>query len=86
MPAVAQGSPLQPGQVAPDFTLAAVEREGTVSLANYRGRSAVLLTINRGLWCSFCRRHILPPAHRAAESRPRPTATPRGRDARNRRQ
>jgi peroxiredoxin len=58
MPAVAQGSPLQPGQLAPDFTLAAVEREGTVSLADYRGRSAVLLTINRGLWCSFCRRHI----------------------------
>jgi len=51
--------PVRPGEPAPDFTLAAVEREGAVSLADYRGRSAMLLSINRGLWCSFCRRHIV---------------------------
>jgi AhpC/TSA family len=30
-----------------------------VSLADYRGKSPVLLAINRGLWCSFCRRYIV---------------------------
>jgi peroxiredoxin len=50
--------PLRVGDLAPGFTLPAAEREGTVSLADYRGRSAVLLVINRGLWCSFCRRYI----------------------------
>jgi peroxiredoxin len=42
----------------PGFTLPAAEREGTVSLADYHGKSAILLAINRGLWCSFCRRYI----------------------------
>ena len=51
--------PVQPGEPAPTFTLPAVEREGTVSLADYRGKSPLLLSINRGLWCSFCRRHIV---------------------------
>jgi peroxiredoxin len=50
--------PLQPGDTAPDFTLTAVDREGNVSLADYRGRSPVLLAMFRGLYCSFCRRHI----------------------------
>jgi peroxiredoxin len=49
---------LRVGDPAPGFTLPAAEREGTVSLADYRGTSAVLLAINRGLWCSFCRRYI----------------------------
>ena len=52
-------TPVQPGEPAPSFTLPAVEREGTVSLADYRGNSPLLLSINRGLWCSFCRRHIV---------------------------
>jgi peroxiredoxin len=52
-------SPVQPGEPAPIFTLPAVEREGTVSLADYQGKSPLLLSINRGLWCSFCRRHIV---------------------------
>jgi peroxiredoxin len=52
-------NPVQPGEPAPTFTLPAVEREGTVSLADYRGKSPLLLSINRGLWCSFCRRHIV---------------------------
>ena len=49
---------VQPGEPAPDFTLPAIEREGTVSLADYRGRSALLLVILRGLYCPFCRRAL----------------------------
>jgi peroxiredoxin len=41
--------PVQPGEPAPDFTLPAVEREGTVSLDDYRGRAAVLLALFRWL-------------------------------------
>lgn len=51
--------PVLPGEPAPDFTLPAVERDGTVSLADYRSKSPLLLTINRGLWCSFCRRYLV---------------------------
>lgn len=51
--------PIHVGDVAPDFTLPTVQREGTVSLADYRDNSAVLLVLNRGLWCSFCRRYIV---------------------------
>lgn len=50
--------PLQPGERAPDFALSAVEREGTVSLSDYRGRSPVLLAVFRGVYCPFCRRAI----------------------------
>jgi peroxiredoxin len=50
--------PVQPGEPAPDFSLPAVDREGTVSLADYRGRTPVLLALMRGLYCAFCRRHI----------------------------
>jgi peroxiredoxin len=42
--------PVQPGEPAPDFTLPAADREGTVSLADYRGRSPVLLALFRGLY------------------------------------
>ena len=49
---------LRSGEPAPDFTLPAVHREGTVSLADYRGRSAVLLAFFRGIYCPFCRRQI----------------------------
>ena len=38
------------GEPAPDFTLPAANREGTVSLAGYRGRSPVLLAMFRGLY------------------------------------
>jgi peroxiredoxin len=51
--------PLQPGEVAPNFTLATVPDEGFVSLADYRGRTPVLLAVLRGLYCAFCRRHIV---------------------------
>jgi len=46
------------GDIAPDFTLPLVSGEGQVSLACYRG-TALLLAINRGLWCSFCRRYVV---------------------------
>ncbi len=51
-------TPVGPGEPAPDFTLPAADREGFVSLADYRRRTPLLLTLNRGLWCPFCRRHI----------------------------
>ena len=43
-------SPVQPGDPAPDFTLPAANSEGTVSLADYRGRSPLLLALYRGLY------------------------------------
>ena len=58
MPATHPGRPVQPGDPAPDFTLPAADREGTVSLADYRGKRPVLLAMMRGLYCAFCRRHI----------------------------
>ena len=43
-------SPLRPGDHAPDFALPAVTREGSISLAEYRGRNPVLLALFRGLY------------------------------------
>jgi peroxiredoxin len=51
-------APVSPGEAAPDFTLPAVDRQETVSLADYRGRSPVFLALLVGLWCPFCRRAI----------------------------
>jgi peroxiredoxin len=42
-------NPLRPGDRAPGFTLPAVNREGVVSLEDYRGRSPVLVGLFRGL-------------------------------------
>jgi peroxiredoxin len=42
--------PLAPGEPAPDFVLPSGHGEGTVSLAEYRGRSPVLLALFRGLY------------------------------------
>ena len=42
--------PLQPGERAPDFTVPAADREGAVSLAEYRSRGPVLLALFRGLY------------------------------------
>ena len=50
--------PLQPGDPAPDFALPAVNREGEVSLADYRGKGPFLVALFRGLHCPFCRRQI----------------------------
>ena len=43
-------APVAPGEPAPDFMLAAAHGDGTVSLADYRGRSPVLLALFRGLY------------------------------------
>jgi peroxiredoxin len=50
--------PLQPGESAPDFGVPAVHEERLVSLADYRGRSTLLLGLFPGLYCPFCRRAI----------------------------
>jgi peroxiredoxin len=50
--------PVAPGERAPELTLPAVDGQGTVSLADYRGRSHVFLALFIGLWCPFCRRSI----------------------------
>lgn len=50
--------PVSPGEPAPDFALPSVDGTGTVSLAEYRGSSAVFLSLLVGLWCPFCRRAI----------------------------
>jgi peroxiredoxin len=49
---------LQVGEAAPNFTLPAINREGTVSLADYRGRSPLVVGLFRGLYCPLCRRKI----------------------------
>jgi peroxiredoxin len=51
-------APVSRGDAAPDFTLPAVDRHGTVSLSDYRGRTALFLALFIGLWCPFCRRSI----------------------------
>jgi peroxiredoxin len=50
--------PLRPGEPAPDFVLPAGNNNGCVALADYRGKSPLLLAMMRGLYCAFCRRHI----------------------------
>ena len=51
--------PLRPGDPAPTFRLPAVNRDGQVSLDDYRGRSPVLIGMFRGLHCPFCRRQLV---------------------------
>jgi peroxiredoxin len=50
--------PLQPGDRAPTFVLPAVNREGSVTLDDYRGKRPVLVGLFRGLHCPFCRRQV----------------------------
>jgi peroxiredoxin len=50
--------PVQPGDRAPDFTVPAVHEDRTISLADYRGKTPVLLGLFRGLYCPFCRRSM----------------------------
>ena len=52
-------TPLRPGDPAPHFAMPAVNREGQVSLDDYRGRSPLLLSLFRGLHCPFCRRQLV---------------------------
>jgi peroxiredoxin len=51
--------PVAPGELAPDFSLPAVDGKAVVSLADYRGRSPVFLGLLIGLWCPFCRRQLV---------------------------
>jgi peroxiredoxin len=46
------------GQPAPEFSLPAANGEGSVTLAEYRAKRPVLLTLFRGLYCPFCRHQI----------------------------
>jgi peroxiredoxin len=46
------------GDRAPDFDLPAADRDARISLSEYYRRGPVLLLLLRGLYCSFCRRHI----------------------------
>lgn len=50
--------PVQSGEPAPEFELPAVHREGAVALSDYKGQKPVLISLLRGLYCPFCRRHI----------------------------
>jgi AhpC/TSA family len=52
------GRSLGVGDPAPDFDLPAADRDGRISLSDYYRRGPVLLLLLRGLYCSFCRRHI----------------------------
>jgi peroxiredoxin len=53
-----RGQPLELGVPAPDFTLTLVETGRSVSLADYRGRTPLLIGLYRGLYCAFCRRAV----------------------------
>jgi peroxiredoxin len=49
---------IQSGDRAPDFVVPAVHEDRTISLADYRGRTPVLIGLFRGLYCPFCRRAL----------------------------
>jgi peroxiredoxin len=48
--------PIQPGDRAPDFVVPAVHEDRAISLADYHGKTSVMLGLFRGLYCPFCRR------------------------------
>ncbi len=58
--------PLRPGDRAPNIVLDAINHGGKVSLEDFRGHSAVLVGLFRGLQCPFCRRHIAATAELAS--------------------
>jgi peroxiredoxin len=51
-------TPVQPGEPAPDFVVPAVHEERTISLADYQGKTLLLLGLFPGLYCPFCRRAL----------------------------
>ena len=57
-PNLTSRQPVRPGERAPDFAVPAVHEDRTVTLDDYRGKSALLLVIERGLFCPFCRKHL----------------------------
>ena len=50
--------PVAPGEAAPEFSVPAITRDGDIGLGDYRGRIPFMLGLFRGVYCSFCRRHI----------------------------
>ena len=50
--------PMAPGEPAPEFAVPAVHDNRTISLADYRGRTPLLLGLFPGLYCPFCRRAL----------------------------
>ena len=62
--------PVQPGELAPDFTVPAMQDDRMISLANYRGRTPLLLGLFPGLYCPFCRRAIAQMAATSEKLRP----------------
>jgi peroxiredoxin len=58
MPTAGPRLPIHRGEHAPNFTLPAVDRDGVISLSDYRGKSAVLIGLFRGMYCPLCRRKI----------------------------
>jgi peroxiredoxin len=66
----ARRCPIAPGEPAPAFSLPAVNRDGVVSLADYLGKSPLLLALMRGLYCAFCRRHVAQLGTTAQKLRP----------------
>jgi peroxiredoxin len=50
--------PVQPGELAPDFVVPAVHEDRMISLADYRGRTPLVLGLFRGMYCPFCRRAL----------------------------
>jgi len=67
---MAASMPLRPGDRAPDFALFSVQDGRTVSLADYRGRSALLLGLFTGLYCPFCRRALVQMSDSSAKLKP----------------
>jgi peroxiredoxin len=47
----------KPGELAPDFRLAAAAG-GEIALSDFRGKSSLLLWFSKGLGCPFCRRNM----------------------------
>ena len=68
--AEAMETPVQPGAPAPEFTVPAVHDDRMISLADYRGSTAVLLGLFPGLYCPFCRRSLAQMAATSEKLRP----------------
>jgi len=62
---------LGPGDRAPHFTLPTAHADGTIALAEFLDQGPVFLSMLRGLYCPFCRRHVseLRPACEALRAR-----------------
>ena len=49
---------IEAGVPAPDFAVPAIQEDRLISLAEYRGRTPLLLGLFPGLYCPFCRRAL----------------------------